>query len=149
MDNVCFDEYFQPTFIDFDRGDSIHATVGLDCFNLYRGSSCMYNLRNPLFDIAKMQQDPSVSTDFMQLGWLAAWLIVDERKGNYHNRFWDVDCEPHFTFRSSLVCVAVAKEVKENRFISELIENKKFDENLLDCLPEDVKTVEDVIRARS
>ncbi len=111
----------------------------------------MYNLRNPLFDIAKMQQDPSVSTDFMQLGWLAAWLIVDERKGNYHNRFWNVDCEPDFTFRSCLVNMRepVGNEVKENMFISELIENKKFDENLLDCLPEDVKTVEDVIRARS
>ncbi len=134
LDNICFDEQFRPCFIDFDRS-SARKVQACKYFDGYGNSSCMYNLDNPEWK----DEARDANTDYMQLGWMVAWLFVDKEL-DYHSRQWEptvqnAKCEPI--------------KVKQNKFISTLIEKRQFDERLLSCLPEDVSTLKDVLEARS
>ncbi len=86
----------------------------------------------------------NVSTDFMQLGWMVAWLI--ECEGEYHTRRWDTS---HVAEKDKKKYHQVSENLKRNKFLIELIVEKKFNPRLLIHLPEGDATVEDVLKARS
>ncbi len=139
LENICFDEQFKPCLIDFDRCCTLHKSR--DKYFSGNGlSGCMYNLFNPVFSRVQLKE-PDVTTDFMQLGWMAAFILDDNvETKDYHTRAWELTAEKG--------CVLVSEEIKRNKFIQELIVNKKFDRDLLrTCLPDDIKTVKDVIKS--
>ena len=61
LENVCFNENFQPVLIDLDRSCRLSYTVDTDCF----AESCMYN-----YGLTPGQHD------YMQPGWLATWVAA-------------------------------------------------------------------------
>ncbi len=131
LDNICFDEQFTPCLIDFDRSSSERVAPR---FYNYVGSSCMYDVFNPVVKDKARDAD----ADYMQLGWMVAWLFVDEPL-DYHRREWEpTDSEENIT--------CAPPKVRQNKFI---IEKRQFDESLLSCLPEDVSTLKDVLEARA
>ncbi len=143
LENICFNQHFQPCLIDFDRCTSVDKASGDDYyFGRLSQLSCMYDITNPPSPDEILFQE-GASTDFMQLGWMAAWLL--ENKGEYHNRRWDIEEKER---ENKMTRDPVPENVKKNKFIFELIVKKKFDSNLLTCLPKDEATVEDVIKAR-
>jgi len=74
LENVCFDANYKPVLIDLDRSLEVYR---MPC-NKYE-SSCMYRYRT---DIAMSVQQ----VDWMQLGWLAAWVVHPDPTGSYHSR---------------------------------------------------------------
>lgn len=68
LDNICFNQDHQPVFIDLDR--SCFSNTRLEPY----GSSCMYN-----------QGIQAGDNDWIQLGWLIAW-VLDEKCTDYHHR---------------------------------------------------------------
>ncbi len=142
LENICFDQHFHPCLIDFDRCAGVDKGSGDEYyFARLSRQSCMYDLENPSVSPGIWSAE-GASTDFMQLGWMAAWLL--ENIGEYHNRRWTIEKGENVKKTRD----PVPENVKTNKFIFELIVNKKFDSNLLTCLPEDEATVEDVIKAR-
>ena len=70
LENICFNELFDVVFIDVDRCSEIVGKPVRFTFC----NSCMYNAaRAP------------AEHDWMQLGWLVAWVLVGG-KGQYHGR---------------------------------------------------------------
>ena len=68
LENLCFDVRFQPVLIDLDRSipNVQHCTFSSD--------SCIYgNLTGG-------------KTDYVQLGWLAAWVAAPRASTDYHRR---------------------------------------------------------------
>jgi len=65
LENVCFNEQYEPVLIDLDRSRDITLRT------ILYGKSCMY--------VTKMTP---AQIDWMQLGWLAAWILHCE--GDYH-----------------------------------------------------------------
>ncbi len=96
----------------------------------------MYDLSNPVLK----DKAHDANTDYMQLGWMVAWLFVDKPL-EYHGRQWELTEENIFP--------CAPPKVRQNKFISMLIEKRQFDESLLSCLPEDGNTLKDVLEARS
>lgn len=74
LENVCFDANYKPVLIDLDRSLEVYE---MPCDNYE--SSCMYRYRT---DIAMSVQQ----VDWMQLGWLAAWVVHPDPTGSYHSR---------------------------------------------------------------
>jgi len=74
LENVCFDANYKPVLIDLDRSLEVYQ---MPC-DKYE-SSCMYRYRT---DIAMSVQQ----VDWMQLGWLAAWVVHPDPTGSYHSR---------------------------------------------------------------
>lgn len=75
LPNICFDEQLDAVLIDMDRTCSIERNsqlVGVI-------NSCMYMIPLGASDTFCM--------DFMQLGWLLAWVLYPE--GDYHQRTWE------------------------------------------------------------
>ena len=86
LENICFDTSFNAFLIDVDR------CTYIDCAFDGSAPSCMHPRNLP----------PSC-TDYVQLGWLAAWVL--NPTGQYHERKWD-DLPPFIktdTFISSLI----------------------------------------------
>ena len=69
LDNICFTQQFKPILIDLDRSE------GIGTERVYQSAyaSCM----------SRKDMSP-VKTDWMQLGWLIAWIL--EPGENYHDR---------------------------------------------------------------
>jgi len=65
LENVCFNQQYEPVLIDLDRSRDITLRA------ILYGKSCMY--------VTKMTP---AQIDWMQLGWLAAWILHCE--GDYH-----------------------------------------------------------------
>lgn len=62
LENICFNEAFEAVLIDLERSDSVGTSSSFRYHGYYR--SCMYNA----------QQSPE-EHDWMQLGWLLAWVL--------------------------------------------------------------------------
>ena len=67
LENVCFNEQYEPVLIDLDRSIAITRSP------ISYGKSCMY--------VSEMTPD---QIDWIQVGWLAAWVLHCE--GEYHER---------------------------------------------------------------
>ena len=67
LENVCFNEQYEPVLIDLDR------SIKITGFPIIYGKSCMY--------VSKITPD---QIDWIQVGWLAAWVLHCE--GDYHER---------------------------------------------------------------
>ncbi len=120
LDNICFTKDYMPVLIDFDRSTDLLEMIYFDVDD----RSCMYNLEEPPFN-------PNGNTDFLQLGWLTAW-VLDSEPSNYHDRKWGTQREI----------------VTTNKFIQELILQGKFHKALLNLLPEDTRTLRSVLEGR-
>ena len=68
LDNICFNQQFKPILIDLDRSEGIGTIVGQSDY-----ASCM----------SRKDMSPE-KTDWMQLGWLIAWIL--EPGEDYHDR---------------------------------------------------------------
>ncbi len=121
LDNICFANDCMPVLIDFDRSTRLEDNAYFDINDL----SCMYNLEEPPFN-------PNGNTDFLQLGWLTAW-VLDSEHSDYHERKWGTQREI----------------VTENKFVQQLILQGEFDEALLGLLPEDTHPLISVLKKRN
>ncbi len=112
LDNVCFSHQFQPILIDLDRC----TRLGKEPYSLFdsSGKSCMYS-------IDKLPQvQPGEKTDYFQLGWVVAW-IMNEQVEEYHDREWETQ----------------PASIKNNKFITKLIEEGFYDASLMSSLPDE------------
>ena len=73
LDNICFNQSFQPVFIDLDR----NMTVSEKKVMYTDSHSCMY-----------VEGMRAGHTDWIQLGWLIAW-VLDENCTDYHGRTFE------------------------------------------------------------
>ena len=69
LENVCFNEQYEPVLIDLDRSIEITGSP------IFYGKSCMY------MRAGEMTPD---QIDWIQVGWLAAWVLHCE--DDYHER---------------------------------------------------------------
>lgn len=109
LPNICFNEQYEAVLIDLDRCCD-NTTIS----PYFSGTviSCMYNCDNQ----AKFPSPIGKSTDLYQLGWLVAWIVDVDDKVDEHRRKWDSqkDC------------------VKNNQFISRLIQEGVYDSDLME-----------------
>ncbi len=78
--------------------------------------------------------ETGIQTDYYQLGWLVAAVLTKEEdaNANYHNRKWNT--EPAY--------------IRSNKFIASLIEQGMYNPSLLNELPPDTKTIQQVLEDR-
>ena len=73
LPNICFDSSYEPVLIDLDYCYPIHKQHLI--FKASGINSCMYTC-----------QLPGGQTDYVQLGWLVAWIL--DSSGDYHEHEW-------------------------------------------------------------
>ena len=89
LPNICFSDQLDAVLIDLDRAcEGGTPLVGT-------ATSCMY--------VRPRDAGPDFCLDFMQLGWLLAWVLHPE--GDYHQRTWE----------------DLPQCIRNDRFISDLI----------------------------
>ena len=71
LDNICFDQQYKPVFIDIDRAESRSVLPSL----LGSSESCMYDTTKSC-----------IGNDWMQFGWMLAWILEPSTTGSYHER---------------------------------------------------------------
>ena len=73
LENICFNQSYQPVFIDMDRA----MNVGAVKLPYTASRSCMY-----------VKGRNAGRMDWVQLGWLIAW-VVDDKHMEYHARSFE------------------------------------------------------------
>ena len=99
LPNICFNDQLDAVLIDLDRaceGRTSLVTI-ID--------SCMYD--------RPRGAGPDFCLDFMQLGWLLAWVLHPQ--GNYHQRTWE----------------DLPQSIRNDRFISDLINCGQYSQTKL------------------
>ncbi len=130
LENILFNRIHEPILIDLDRATSVNTLFSY--FN--SAESCMYSFPKGVSPIMKS----GIQTDNYQLGWLVASILTedkqpkDKRVIGYHDRKWDK--QPS--------CI------RDNKFIASLIMKGVYDESLLTLLPQDTKTIQEVLEER-
>ena len=71
---TCFDQQYKPVFIDIDRAESPGELPSL----LGSSESCMYDTTKSC-----------IGNDWMQFGWMLAWILEPSTTGSYHERVFD------------------------------------------------------------
>ncbi len=122
LDNICFNREFKPVLIDFDKSTAMKGHFYRQVFT--GSTSCMY-----LWDATRGWCGNK--TDFMQLGWVTAWVLNPTQ--DYHRR----------DFLTQPLCIT------SNAFISKLILEGQFDKTLISNLPKDTLTVKAVLQGRN
>ena len=121
LPNICFDSKYQAVLIDLDR-----VTILSENFYMFYSqdsdSSCMYRI-----PFSGSKPYDGRNTDYMQLGWLVAWVI--DHSGRQHNRKWETQ----------------EKKIKDNRFIYHLIHEGEYKDELLEQCFEDGQTLKTVL----
>ncbi len=79
-------------------------------------------------------RDDGARTDLFQLGWMAAWILnTSTSSSSYHSRKWRTEPD----------------EIRTNKFVESLITSGKFKSELLEDCVSEVKTIKQVLLARS
>ena len=99
LDNICFNQQFKPILIDLDRSEGI----GTDIVDESDYASCM----------SRSDLSPE-KTDWMQLGWLIAWIL--EPGEDYHDRDFE----------------GLSDNMKENAMLKTLIQEGLVSEGAVD-----------------
>ena len=126
LENMLFNANYVPTLIDLDRAQPVDVLFSY--FNKHE--SCMYSFPA---DVSE-RFETGIQTDYYQLGWLVAAVLTKEEdaNANYHNRKWNT--EPAY--------------IRSNKFIASLIEQGMYNPSLLNELPPDTKTIQQVLEDR-
>ena len=122
LENILFNSNHEPILVDLDRAVSVDALFSY--FNVTE--SCMYTFPKGV------SLDTGVQTDYFQLGWLVASILTKDKDKDYHDREWET--EPFY--------------IRDNKFIASLITKGVYDQSLLNCLPQDTKTIQEVLEGR-
>lgn len=123
LPNVCFNDQYEAVLIDLDRCYTISKP-----HPYFSGAvqSCMY--RKPL--LANVRMDIiGKYTDYVQLGWLVAWIVSvhDGDNSNEHDRKWND--QPN--------------SIISNAFISKLVQEGTYDSTLIEtCIVADTATIQ-------
>ena len=80
LPNICFNCNYDAVLIDLDRCEPWNQfPKAVSCF---AGKSCMYEMPEAIGAV----QFNGKHMDYVQLGWLVAWVLSDE--SDYHDRKW-------------------------------------------------------------
>ena len=106
LPNICFNEDYEAVLIDID------STRGIDTLHEYfinGAPSCMYNVKELQIETRNVT---GKQTDYMQLGWMVTYIL--DPSADEHDR----------TFQS------LKDDIKELKFVVNLIQKGSWDENL-------------------
>ena len=106
LPNICFNEDYEAVLIDID------STCGIDRLHDYFINgvrSCMYNVKELQIETRNVT---GKQTDYMQLGWMVTYIL--DPSADEHDR----------TFQS------LKDDIKELKFVVNLIQKGSWDENL-------------------
>ena len=99
LPNICFDDDFNAVLVDLDRASANGSSDLVGTMD-----SCMYIVPHNKRDF---------SLDFIQLGWLLAWVLHSE--GDYHQRKWE----------------DLPQSIRNDQFISDLINCGQYSQTKL------------------
>lgn len=119
LPNICFNENFEVIFIDLERVTEVDQT-----YTTTDKVSCIYD------KIECEVATRGASSDFVQLGWLVAWVL--HQTADYHKRSFDTQ----------------PKLIKKNKFVDALINRGDYSPQLLQQSLYESLTVAEVLRAR-
>ena len=108
LPNICFDTTYNAVLIDLDR--CVRIWKGIPTAAAAYNKGCMY--KRPKF--VATEDFNAQHMDYVQLGWIVAWVLSEEEK--YHYREWEKQSD----------------EIRDDSFISTLITEGRYDESKLE-----------------
>ena len=108
LPNICFDNEFNAVLIDVDRSEECNVYPGISS----EMEGCMYQKPELL-----LQKDfTGERLDYIQLGWMVAWILDSSKITDYNERVWEKQC----------------RAIQNDHFLNELVNKGTYNQSYLE-----------------
>ena len=108
LPNICFDIEFNAVLIDLDRSEKCNVHPGISA----EINGCMY--KKP--ELLLRKDFTGKRLDYIQLGWMVAWILDSSKTTDYHERVWGKQC----------------RAIQNDNFLNELVNNGTYNPSNLE-----------------